>query len=78
MVGPRQPTLYSTRFLKIGLFTFLGCVFYGMYLLSVIFYYDQSTNVACGGFVSLSMVNPEPAEGSPLFFNLMAPKIRYQ
>jgi hypothetical protein len=28
-VGPRQPSLYSTRFLKIGLFTFLGCVFYG-------------------------------------------------
>ena len=36
------------------------------YLLTVIFYYDQS-DVACGGFVSLSMVNPQPAERSPLF-----------
>ncbi len=29
-MGPRQPSLYSARFLKIVLFTFLGCMFYGM------------------------------------------------
>jgi hypothetical protein len=28
-VGPRHPSLYSTRFLNFGHFTFLGCVFYG-------------------------------------------------
>ncbi len=28
-----------------------------------------SIHVACGGFVSLSMVNPQPAEHSPLRFN---------
>jgi hypothetical protein len=33
--------------------------------------------VACGGFVSLSMVNPQPVERSPPFY-LTAPKIRYQ